>query len=362
VATRTRMERVGPDQNRTAIATAGSVIIPARNGAHHLRRTLPALREALPAGWEILVVNDHSADNTAEVASLYADQVITSRQVKSGPAARNTGALSARGQIFVFMDQDIRVTRDALERLVEALDEPGTVLTFAVYSEGRYLKTLGGRFKNIWVRWSYLGSPTDVRWMNTALGAIRSDDFWSAGAYDNADDDRQGGNDIDFGRIVAERVGRVRLCPHVDCDHLKEMSLYGLLRNDFDRARGFFRTSLESREIKRVARGRWYGNISPMFMGGVTAAGLVFASLVAGGLGFEPGWRVAGGAAIVQVALALPFLLYAMPRLGWWAPLAPFVYLLDQAACFAGLVTETLTLLGRRLFLRAWRTAPSPRF
>ncbi|TPW04339.1 MAG: glycosyl transferase family protein, partial [bacterium] len=214
VATRTRLDKVGTTTPGTAVATLASVIIPARNGASHLRITLPALREALPDGWEILVVNDHSDDDTGAVARPYADQVIMSRQEKSGPAARNTGALSARGQVFIFMDQDIRVTRQTLERLVEALDEPGTALTFAIYSEGRYLKTLGGRFKNIWVRWSYLGSPTDVRWMNTALGAIRSDDFWSAGAYDNEDDDCQGGNDIDFGRIVADRVGRVRLCPH----------------------------------------------------------------------------------------------------------------------------------------------------
>ncbi len=362
MATRTSMGKADPAETRTAVATAATVIIPARNGAHHLRQTLPALREALPDGWEVIVVDDHSVDDTAEVARLYADTVLTSRQMKSGPAARNTGALSARGQIFVFMDQDIRVTRDTLERLLEARDEPGVALSFAIYSEGRYLKTLGGRFKNIWVRWSYLGSPTDVRWMNTALGAIRSDDFWSAGAYDNEDDDRQGGNDIDFGRIVADRVGRVRLCPHLDCDHLKEMSLLGLLRNDFDRTRGFFRTSMNSREIKRVARGRWFGNISPVFMGGVTAAGFAVAGLVAGGLGFGPGWRIAGGAAGLQLVLALPFLIYAMPRLGPWAPLAPFVYLLDQAACFAGLACESVTILGRRLLTRAGRSTPSPRF
>ena len=362
MATRTRMEQAGLDDTRTAVATAASVIVPARNGAQHLRLTLPALREALPDGWEILVVDDHSVDDTVEVARLYADRIMTSRQVKSGPAARNTGALSARGQVFVFMDQDIRVTRNTLERLVEALDEPGVALTFAIYSEGRYLKTLGGRFKNIWVRWSYLGSPTDVRWMNTALGAIRSDDFWAAGAYDNEDDDSQGGNDMDFGRIVADRVGRVRLCPRLDCDHLKEMSLPGLLLNDFNRTRGFFRTSMQSREIKRVAKGRWFGNISPVFMGGVTAAGLVGAAVAAGLLGFEPGWTVAGIAAMAQLALAFPFLAYAMPRLGPWAPLAPLVYLLDQAACFAGLACETVELLGRRLLSRSWRNVPSPRF
>jgi GT2 family glycosyltransferase len=362
VATRTRRDTGVPAGTTTAAVPAVSVIVPARNGGRHLRTTLPALRDALPDGWEILLVDDHSTDDTVAVAKLYADRVITSRQEKSGPAARNTGALAARGQLFVFMDQDIRVTRDTLERLVEALDEPGTALAFAVYSEGRYLRTLGGRFKNIWVRWSYLSSPTDVRWMNTALAAIRADDFWSAGAYDNEDDWREGGNDIDFGRLVADRVGRVRLCPHIDCDHLKEMSLWGLLRNDFFRTRGFFRMSMQSNEIKRVAKGRWYGNISPVFMGGVTAAGLAPLAAVGGLAGIPGAWGVAAGAAALQLLLAFPFLAYAMPRLGLAAPLAPAIYLADQAACCLGLATETIALFGRRLFMRSWRTAPSPRF
>jgi len=97
-------------------------------------------------------------------------------------------------------------------------------------------------------------------------------------------------------------------------------------------------------------------------MGGVVPAGPSLLGFVAGAAGSEPGWQVAGFAAAGQLLLALPFLLYAMPRLGGWAPLAPAVYLVDQAACFLGLTTETLAISGRRLLSRAWRTAPSPRF
>ncbi|TPW04338.1 MAG: hypothetical protein FD129_2917 [bacterium] len=75
-----------------------------------------------------------------------------------------------------------------------------------------------------------------------------------------------------------------------------------------------------------------------------------------------PSLTEAGLLSTLVGAMTMGFLAYAMPRLGGWALLAPFVYLIDQAACFAGLSTETVTLLGRRLFQRAWRTAPSPRF
>lgn len=333
----------------TAVQCAVSVIIPVRNGARHLRTTLPALRSALPDGWQIIVVDDHSIDDTAAVAHLYADHVLLSHARKSAPAARNTGVLASDGRILVFMDADIRPTRDALERLVDGLEEPGVVLTFAMYSEGRHLRTMGGRFKNVWVRWSYLRSPSSVRWMNTALAAIRRDDFLASGGYDAGDDWLEGGNDIDFGRVVAERVGTVRLRHDIDCDHLKELSLAGLLRNDFHRTRGFFRTAITSREIRRVPKTSGYGNIPVAFMLGVVGAGLVPVGALAGVLGLPGGWLLAGGAVFVHGVVALPFHAYAMPRLGPWAPLSPFVYLLDQMACAAGLLTESLSLLAQRL-------------
>lgn len=332
-----------------AIQTVASVIVPVRNGARHLRTTLPALRSALPDGWELIVVDDHSSDDSAAVAHLYADRVLKSAAVKSAPAARNTGADVAGGRLLVFMDADVRLTRDTLERLVEGLEDPGVVLTFAMYSEGRHLRTLGGRFKNVWVRWSYLRCPSDVRWMNTALAAIRRDDFAAVGGYDAGDDWLEGGNDIDFGRVVTERLGTVRLRHDIDCDHLKEMSLAGLLRNDFHRTRGFFRTALNSREIRRVPASNGYGNIPVGFMLGVVGAGSVPLGLLFGVAGFGAGWALAAGGALLHLACALPFHAYAVPRLGRWAPLAPFVYLLDQMACAAGLAAESLALLAQRL-------------
>lgn len=320
-----------------------SVILPVRNGAHHLRRTLPVLREALPAGWELIVVDDNSTDGSAEVARLYADRVLLSPSLKGAPVARNHGARAAAGETLVFIDADIRVTRKGLERLVAALDRPGAACVFGIYSEGRYLRSPGGRFKNIWVRYSYLRSPSRVRWMNTAMAAIRKPVFWNVGGFDMKDDWLQGGNDIDFGRVVAENAGDVVLLHEVDCDHLKEMSLYGLLKNDFNRARGYFRLSLQSREIKRVAGGGWFGNISPRFMGGVVLAWLVLAGVVLALFLPGPGLALAGAALGLHLLLSLGFYGYALPRLGFLAVAAPGIFLLDHLACGAGLAVEILS-------------------
>lgn len=329
-----------------------SVIVPVRNNLRHLQRTLPEMRAALGEDWELIVVDDHSTDDSAEFSRSWADRVITSGWRQSGPAARNTGARVARGSVLVFLDADILPTRQALQRLVAGLEEHRAALVFGVYSENPDVRTFCGRFKNLWVRHSYLKSAARVRWMNTAITAIRRDDFEAVGGFEIEDDWRQGGNDIDFGRVVAERLGAVVLMHDVDAHHLKELNLIGLLRNDYNRTRGFFRRSVMSREIQTVARGKWFGNISPTFMGGVITASLIPAGLMTMPLQPGLGAGLAIGAGLIHGAMAFPFYLYAVPRLGLLGLTAPVIYWLDHLACAAGLAVEIMSMGLRRSRLR----------
>src|SRR3979490_1155633 len=84
-----------------------SIIIPTFNGASRIANCLDALRQQVAGrDAEILVVNDGSTDNTANVVDRYPGvRLIT--QANAGPAAaRNRGALEARGKIILFTDDD----------------------------------------------------------------------------------------------------------------------------------------------------------------------------------------------------------------------------------------------------------------
>lgn len=328
-------------------APSVTVVIPVRNGARYLRRTLPVLRREVPPGWEIVVVNDHSRDDSEAVARQFADCVLLSPVDGNDMDARNAGVHAARGDIIVFLDADIRVTRAALLALVAGLLAPGVTMTVGIYSEHRDLETLCGYYKNLWVRYTYLRSPRELRWMNTAFSAIRKADIADIGYLDAFEGCKRGGSDIDFGRRIAEAGGTVVLMKDVDCDHLKEMSLRALLRNDFHRTRGFFAMAVQSGEIKRVAGGRSYGNISPGFMLGVVSVALVPVALLLAPLRPRLGLGVAIGALAVQQACGLGFLRYAAPRLGLRVLLLPGLYFLDQLTCAAGLAVEAVNMVLR---------------
>ncbi|MEK7459115.1 MAG: glycosyltransferase family A protein [Patescibacteria group bacterium] len=100
-----------------------SVVIPTYQHA----RTLPACLDSVFAqdygNIEVIVVDDGSTDNTAEVLSVYADRVkiITQENQGSNPA-RNAGLAVAVGELVIFVDADVIMQPTMLTKLADALN------------------------------------------------------------------------------------------------------------------------------------------------------------------------------------------------------------------------------------------------
>jgi len=99
-----------------------SVIMPAKNEAEGLRRTLPALRACLPDA-ELIVVDDGSTDDTAAVAAANGAQVLASPYSMGNGAAIKRGTRAASGEILVFMDADGQHDPALIAGLLARLDE-----------------------------------------------------------------------------------------------------------------------------------------------------------------------------------------------------------------------------------------------
>ena len=123
-----------------------SVIVPAYNYAHLLPRALDSVLAQWAEDIELLVVNDGSQDNSAEVLAEYQarhPQLQVVHQANAGAAAaRNHGIRLARGRYALLLDADDELVADAFASLRTVLkDNPqaGLVLgaQLSVTPDGR---------------------------------------------------------------------------------------------------------------------------------------------------------------------------------------------------------------------------------
>lgn len=106
-----------------------SIIIPVYNRQEHLNLCLKSLtnQSISSSEYEIIVINDGSQDASAEVAKSYGAKTITISN-KGPAAARNIGIAEARGDIIIFLDADILVANNYLERVRERHSRSNSLL------------------------------------------------------------------------------------------------------------------------------------------------------------------------------------------------------------------------------------------
>ena len=84
-----------------------SVVVTTHNRAGLLPQTLEAILVQTHPAWEVIVVNDGSTDDTAQVLAGYGARVIAINQANAGvQAARNAGFARATGTYVALTDDD----------------------------------------------------------------------------------------------------------------------------------------------------------------------------------------------------------------------------------------------------------------
>ena len=103
-----------------------SVIVPVHNGARFLAAALDSVAAQDYGSMEIVVVDDGSSDNSAEIAASYRVRLL--QQPNRGVAeARNAGVAESSGELLAFLDQDDLWLERKVSRQVAALEADPTL-------------------------------------------------------------------------------------------------------------------------------------------------------------------------------------------------------------------------------------------
>jgi len=114
-----------------------SVIIPARNEEANLPLLLHDLNLQTYPIHEIICVDDCSSDKTAEIASSFETKLIMVRDKPKDWIGKtwacHIGSEAASGDIFLFLDADVRLSPDAVSNLIMAYEENQCVISVQPY-------------------------------------------------------------------------------------------------------------------------------------------------------------------------------------------------------------------------------------
>ena len=102
-----------------------SVVVCSYNGGRTLSQCVRSLLELDYPDFEVIVVDDGSSDQTAEILGEF-PEVVTIREPNLGlSAARNAGLAAATGSVIAYTDSDCFADQDWLTHLVEQLERTG---------------------------------------------------------------------------------------------------------------------------------------------------------------------------------------------------------------------------------------------
>ena len=135
-----------------------SIIITCYNYGRYIERAIRScLDQSMPKGtFEIIVVNDCSTDETAEVLENFLDEcrVFNLEQNVGLSAARNFGIRKAKGQFVVFLDADDYLQKDLIYVQKTFLTENNTIDAistdyFLVDEKGSHIEHINAQEKPI---------------------------------------------------------------------------------------------------------------------------------------------------------------------------------------------------------------------
>ena len=152
-----------------------SIVLPAKNEAGAIQQTVKAIKQ-LNRVDEIIVVNDGSTDDTAQIAEQAGAKVINHPYSKGNGAAIKTGARNAIGDVIVFMDADGQHDANDILKLIEKIEQ-GYDLVVGARQKGSQASVGRGIANKLYNNLASYMSEHQVEDLTSGFRAVRAEKF-----------------------------------------------------------------------------------------------------------------------------------------------------------------------------------------
>lgn len=176
-----------------------SIIIPSYNSLNKIGHLLYSINESChirKSYYEVIIVDDHSSDSTVafikneipKLKKISRLKIIELKSNKGPAAARNIGVKYAKGDVVLFLDADVILFPETLNRVINLFKEdPDLFALTGVWDKKQKGNGFFRKFKALrdWSYWINERDPKNYYYLfSTRVAAIRKDLFVRLGGFD----------------------------------------------------------------------------------------------------------------------------------------------------------------------------------
>jgi len=289
-----------------------SFVIPAYDSAWNIERLIGSVIAQKDPSDEVVVVDDHSSDDTVMRASRFTGQgvkVVVQEKNKGPAAARNRGAKEAQGEFLFFLDSDTQLERGSVAAFRRMRSEHPEIRCVNGISKSPLDRGLTAQYKAL-LEYSWVAGAQNLDnrslCFNSRVGAIERKLFFETAGF-NEKYKKAEVEDYEFGH-EAVRKAKIYLNKEIRVRH-RFGNLKSVTKNYFHRTFLWLGLFFRRKTFDAVG-GTSFGSASE-YVTGALALGISFFSIF-----FPTSWLFLCGAWGIFVFCSRRFLFLAVKERG----------------------------------------------
>ena len=223
-----------------------SVIIPNYNGSSTIGRCLEAAFSSEYDNFEVIVTDDCSTDNSAEIIKKFPCKFIFLDKHSGASRARNTGTKNSGGEILFFIDADCLLQKNTLASVNKAFLISENAIIGGTYTAIPYDKDFFSTFQSIFINYSETKKePPD--YIPTHAMVIARDIFMKSGGF--KENFLPILEDVEFSHRLRKMGYKLTMNSEILVRHIFNFTLIKSLKNAFRKSLYWTIYSLKNKDL-----------------------------------------------------------------------------------------------------------------